>query len=251
MIFLIRVLLYPREAWGERIRTMENKRGVRAIITLLLGALAVCGTVAFAIRATPLEKPDVLADISFAGTFSTADTRYVQISLEWLRDHLPEWSAYVATAKPLIFARDEDLQTRGIVSYAECCYTRGAGAITFGAPLGKWNLYEMPAIPGMPTQQVQFLSVLVHEVTHIRDVRAGRISQPANSRNCIAAEQSARTQELEFVRALTRVPIASNAGARANYRDIVDQQLEIVSENLDDPAWKIACILIYIDEDMP
>ncbi|MBI5651867.1 MAG: hypothetical protein HZC40_15735 [Chloroflexi bacterium] len=221
-----------------------------AIGVLLLGALALFGSVAFAIGATPIQKPDVLADVTFTSTFSNADTRYLQTSLEWLREYLPEWYAYVADAKPFIFARDEELQTRGIISYAKCCYTRDTGAITFGEPLGQWKIDEMPNVPGMQTQQVQFLSVLIHEVTHIRERRKGRI-EAANWQTCIAAEKSANVKELEFARALTRVQIAGDATARANYRQVVDRHLEITQENLDGVSWKIACILTYLDSEGP
>jgi len=193
----------------------------------------------------PAVQPDVLERIVFASSFTDADARYLQTSLSWLREYLPEWYAYVADAKPFIFALDEELEWHGIVSYAECCYDRAAGGITFGEHLGEWTIGEVADIPGFQAQQIQFLSVLVHEVTHIRDVREGRISQPANSRICIAAEQSAKTQELEFARALTRVQISGDANARANYRDIVDKHLDITQENLDDISWKIVCVLMY------
>jgi hypothetical protein len=228
---------------------MKTYFGSRAIIALLLGALALFGTVAFAINATPIGKPDVLADVTFASTFSDADTRYLQTSLEWLRDYLREWYAYVADAKPLNFGFDETQRARGIISYAKCCYTRGTGAITFGAPLGQWNLYAMPTIPGIQAQQVQFLSVLVHEVTHIRDARDGRIGQLTNSSVCIAAEKSANEKELEFARALTRVQISGDATARANYHALVDKHLDITQKNVDSVLWTIVCMLTFMDEE--
>jgi hypothetical protein len=193
----------------------------------------------------PNARPNVLEHITFASTFTDADARYLQTSLEWLREYLPEWYTYVADAKPLLFAQDETQRARGIISYAKCCYTRGTGAITFSAPLGQWNLDEMPAVPGVQAQQVQFLSVLIHEVTHIRDVRAGRFEHARDARTCIAAEQSANDSELAFARALTRVQITGDANARANYRLIADKHLEITQDNAEGVAWKIVCFLMH------
>ena len=222
------------------------------IIILLLGAIALVysGVLAFSVTSTQIHQPDVLAGITFYNSFDDADTAYLRTSLQWLREYLPKWYAYVVEAKPFIFAMDDELQTRRIISYAKCCDSRGAGAITFGEHLGAWSISDVATVEGMQAQQTQFLSVLIHEVTHIRERRDGR-AEAANWRTCIAAEQSANMKELEFARALTRVQISGDANARANYRAIVDKHLDITQENLDGVTWKIVCIMTYLDEEAP
>lgn len=193
----------------------------------------------------PSGQPDVLANIKPAGAFTDADTRYLQISLHWLQDYLPDWYAYVTEAKPFVVSVDEELKQRGMISRATCCTARGTGSITFGGHLGQWHISGVASVEGMQTQQLQFLSVLVHEVTHLRDQRSGRIGEAVDSKSCIAAERSANTKELEFALALTTVQFTGDASARENYRLSVAKHLEITEENVEGVSWKIACILFY------
>ena len=218
-----------------------------AAIVLLLGAIALVysGILGFSVTSTPIRELDVLASVKIASSFSDADTAYLRTSLQWLREYLPEWYAYVNDAKPFTLAMDEDLQTRGILSNAKCCYSRGAGTIAFGERLGQWNISDVALVEGMQAQQIQFLSVLVHEITHIRDLRDGRIGEVVNSNTCIQAERSANTKELEFARALTTVQIAGDVNAQANYHVSVDKHLHLTEDNVDGVSWKIACILFH------
>ncbi|MBI5302790.1 MAG: hypothetical protein HY868_11680 [Chloroflexi bacterium] len=233
---------------AARLSASPSKRLLAIIGLVIFIAIFAANAEAFdRVRFTPLAQPDVFENVTLAGSFTEADARYMQTSLWWLREHLPEWYAYVAEGKPFIFAMDDELQTRRIISYAKCCYSRGAGAITFGEHLGHWNISEVASVPGMQAQQVQFLSVLIHEVTHIRERRDGR-AEAVNWQTCIAAEQSANMKELEFARALTTVRIPGDANTRANYHRIVDQHLEITQEDLDGVSWKIFCILTFTDD---
>lgn len=215
--------------------------GLVVLIAIFAANVGAFGLVTVA----PIEQPNVLANIKIASAFTDADTLYLQTSLQWLRDYLPDWYAYIEEAKPFIFAMDENLLTRGIISHAKCCYSHGAGAITFGEHLGQWKISDAGVVEGIQPQQIQFLSVLIHEVTHIRDLRDGRIERATDARTCIAAEQSANAQELEFVRALTTVQIKGDATTRANYRLAVDKHLEITEENVNGVVWKIFCMLTF------
>ncbi len=215
-----------------------------AFVILIAIFAATAGAFGLATNA-PVEQPDVLANIKTASAFTDADARYLQTSLLWLRDYLPDWYAYVAEAKPFVVSVDEELAQRGMISRATCCTTRGTGAIAFGGHLGQWRISEAARVEGMQTQQPQFLSVLVHEVTHLRDQRSGRIGEAVDSKTCIAAERSANTKELEFARALTTVRITGDASAQENYRLVVTKHLEMTEDYVDGVSWKIACLLFY------
>lgn len=54
----------------------------------------------------------------------------------------------------------------------------------------------------MESRRVTFIGTLVHEVTHLRAQRSGRIAVKADFQSCIAAEKPGLERQLEVKRAL-------------------------------------------------
>lgn len=190
------------------------------------------------------EQADIMDGITLAHSLTNADKRYMRTSMQWLRDFMPEWFAYITEAKPFTMMIDEQLNDRGIISDAKCCYARGMGLLTFGVHFERWPVHDAAQIWGMQPYQIQVLSTLIHEVTHIRDQREGRIEKNINSNTCIAAERSAYAKEVEFARALIKVRLYGDAVGRENYHLVAERQLELSVNNFEGVSWKIACLLM-------
>jgi hypothetical protein len=197
--------------------------------------------------AVSANAADLLNDITFGGESSAADVAYLQNSLRFLRNYLPEWYAYVADAQPLVVSIDEGLDQRGIIAHSKCCGALGEGTITFGVHFERWPARDAAKIQGMQAFQIQVLSTLIHEVTHIRDQRVGSIGRTIDSRTCIVAERSAYAKEGKFARALTGVRFPDAVG-RENYRLVAEKQLEMAVANDEAAWWKIACLLMDAHE---
>lgn len=173
-----------------------------AISMLTVTAAYRTGAVALSSAAmvAPINDLDQLEGIGITGSFTDEDVAYLQDGLRFLRDYVPQWYAFVAGAKPLMLDVNLSLGEGGVAANSKCCDERGHDSITFGDHFRDAS----PDAEGetIRTRQIAFLSTLIHEVTHIRDRRAGRIPAKIDFATCIKSERSAFTQEVEFKRAL-------------------------------------------------
>lgn len=121
--------------------------------------------------------------------------------------------------------------------------------ITFGVHFEHWPVPDAAPIRGIQAPQIQVLSTLIHEATHIRDQREGQIGKNINSNTCIVAERSAYAKEVEFARALTKVRFGDDSFARENYRFITEIQFELAVVNFEGVSRKIACMLSHMNDE--
>ncbi|MBI5301137.1 MAG: hypothetical protein HY868_03295 [Chloroflexi bacterium] len=179
-------------------------------------ATASAAPIPFVSIATLAAPADVLDRITLAGEYTDADVQQLSSSLQLLQKQLPVWSQYIEEAKPLVIAIDLNEGARGRAAIAKCCIAGGRGVITFGFHLG-----QSPDDAGqaLAARQVTFIGTLVHEVTHIRDQRAGRFAPKTDRQSCVAAEKSGLEKQVQVKRALA----ALNLGAA--YQQVLDEQI--------------------------
>jgi len=186
--------------------------------------------------------------ITLAGQTSKQDIAYLQEGLRLLHDHLPQWYTYLAEAKPLVLEVDLEIGRRGVAAKAKCCDVEGVGTITFGDHFGDWGISDEPDDQTFQARQITFLSTLVHEVTHLRDQRAGRLST-LQSVACVEGEKSAMTQEVEFMRALTAVKLGNDLDSSMPYQRAIERQSSIVAGDVNRAAWYFYCSLQHQNEE--
>lgn len=115
-------------------------------------------------------------------------------NLQFLHDHLPVWWQYIGEAKPLALSFDQRLADQGRAAIAKCCEAGLYGVITFGHHFGQLTISTDPDSQTVEARRIAFLATVIHEVTHIRDQRAGRFMARTDRKTCIAAETSAFTK---------------------------------------------------------
>ena len=181
------------------------------------------------VNTAPVSAPaDVLHGITFAGEYTEADVTYLHSSLQLLENQLPGWLPYIESAKPLVLIVDLNEGAHGHAAIAKCCDAQGRGAITFGFHLGQ---SPDDAESVAEAKQAAFLGTLTHEVTHIRDQRAGRFTSKTDYKSCVAAERSGLEKQLEIKRALA----AENPGeafTQALNRQIASETSALKSREL-------------------
>ena len=212
-----------------------------ASILILLIAIALINVAALS---APPTQPDLFAGITFAGSTNDADRAYLQTSLGFLRDTLPDWYAYIVQAEPFVLSVGQTENADWVAADSMCCDDRGNGMITFEDHFDRVIASSDPSDQTNQAKQVAFLSTLIHEVTHVYDYRAGRIPSKIDAATCIASEGSAYAKEFEFKRAIAS---ANFADARAGelYRRAVEKQLAADEEAFNGNFWKLYCILAH------
>lgn len=120
-------------------------------------------------------------------------------------------------AKPLTFSIDLNEGAHGRAAIAKCCDAQGRGVITFGFQLG-----QSPDDAGQTVEakQVAFIGTFVHEVTHIRDQRAGRFTSKTDYKSCVAAEKSGLEKQLQVKQALASIELVDA------FQQALDQQIK-------------------------
>ncbi|MGE5265199.1 MAG: hypothetical protein ACM3S0_17600 [Acidobacteriota bacterium] len=103
---------------------------------------------------------------------------------------------------------------QGRQATAVCCDANGSGTITFGHHLGHSVDADTPE-----AQQVMFVGTLIHEVTHVRDQREGRLAAKTDRKSCVAVEKPGLEKQLEVKRAL------AVAGLSDGYRQALEGQI--------------------------
>lgn len=197
-------------------------------LTILLVVVQVISLTAVIHRdalASPANEPAPLQGIVFAGSFTDDDVTYLRDNLQFLHDQLPQWWEYIEDAKPLVFAIDLTEGAHGRAAIAKCCLG-GRGVITFGHHFGTLVDSDDPASQTPEARRLTFLVTLVHEVTHIRDQRAGRFLQKTDRKSCVATESSAFTKQLEFEQDLTTIILSDSPASAQLYQTRLDQQIK-------------------------
>ena len=217
-----------------------------AVIVLLLGAIALVysGALAFSVVSAPIHEPDLLAGITLADSFDETDAAYLQTSLRWLRDYLPEWYAYMNEAKPFIVSIGQTDNVGWSAANSTCCDEQGNGQITFDDHLDSLAASDGAKDQSPPARQVLFLSMLIHEATHLRDHRAGRIPAKIDAAACIATEGAAYVKEFEFKRAMASAKMDDNHSSEL-YRRAAERQLIGDEQQFSNNFWKLYCILAH------
>ncbi len=205
------------------------KTGLKiAVVTLTIAAaLGVSNTTVLA------ASPDLLTGITLDSSLSVADVAYLQTSLQFLHDRLPDWAQYIEEAKPFSLTVNVDEGAHGHAAIAKCCDPQGHGSIKFGFHFGQSpdDAGETPE-----ARQVAFLGTLVHEVTHIRDQRAGRFTTKTDRKSCVAAEKSGLEKQLEVKRTMAAENLG-DAFAQELGQQIADEAGALKSREL----WDMYC----------
>ncbi len=134
---------------------------------------------------------------------------------------------------------------RGLAARSICCDERDSASVTFGDHFGDWSADAQDQSP--QARQITFLSTLIHESTHIRDRRAGRVSEKVGYVECVTTERTAFTQEVEFKRALlstgTSVP-----GLDELWRASLHRQIDVEASALEGNAVNLYCLPVALRE---
>lgn len=162
----------------------------------------------------PVNVSDLLTRITLHPSLLPEDVTYLETTLQMLHDQLPEWSQYVEDAKPFTLIVDTHQGDQGREAIAVCCDGNGSGTITFGHHLG----HSVDADTA-EAQRVTFVGTLIHEITHIRDQRAGRGSK-TNFKSCVVVEKPGLEMQLQVKQALGSVNLGDN------YRQALEQQIK-------------------------
>lgn len=182
--------------------------------------------------ASPANAPDLLEGITFAGQFSDDDLAYLTESLQMLRDGQPAWWNYIAEAKPLTLSIDLNEGAHGRAAIAKCCLSDGRGMITFGFHLGQMMDSTDSDSQTPEARRIAFLATLVHEVTHIRDQRAGKFLTKTDYKSCVAAEKSGLEKQLEFQQDFALVSLGDTPASAQIYQIRLAQQIRSESAAL-------------------
>lgn len=220
------------------------KLSVSIIIVLSTLGLLIAEAPAFATISPAANDSALLSGIRFAGTASDADVSYLQNSLRFLHVYLPEWYSYVSEAKPFVLSIGQTNDEGWVAANSTCCDVQGNGMMTFDDHLGFFMASNDPDDQTAEARRVAFLSVLIHEVTHLRDYRAGRMQAKMDATACIATEGAAYTKEFEFKQALVSVRF-ENSRTRENYRAAAKRQFEAEEKQFNSKFWKLYCIIAH------
>jgi hypothetical protein len=205
------------------------------ITSLVLAALAVAAR--SPAHATPEVAPannirivansaNVLQDVTFAGMFNDDDAAYLRESLELLRDKMPTWEQYVEEAKPFLIAIDLTEGAHGRAAIAKCCLAGNRGQITFGDHLGRLTDSTDPDSQSPEARRITFLATFAHEVTHLRDQRAGHYLSKTDWKSCVAAERSGLEKQLVFQQDALTAALGDTPAATQVYRLRLQQNVQ-------------------------
>lgn len=203
-----------------------------AILVMLLSAVSGTNVTA--------AEPDLLAGITFEGAVNDADVAYLRDSLQMLRDQLPSWWQHVVDAKPFILSLDLAEGARGRAAIAKCCDARGYGSITFGHHFGALAASDDAGSQSVEARRITFLGLLIHEITHVRDQRAGRFAARTDRKTCVAEESSGLSKQLEFKQDAAAVTLFTSPSA--GFQPWLGKQIQDETNDLRDRAfWDLYC----------
>lgn len=207
-------------------------------LAILIVLFVVCAGVVEATR----DHPNVLEQIALEGTLANSDAVLLQNDLIWLRDNLPQWYQYVVDAKPFTLSIDPEWGTRGIAANTKCCDRHGNGTIIFSERFGEIAVSSEAEDQTFEAKRIEFLSTLIHEVTHVRDKRSGDVSESMGFASCVKGEQSAYGKELEFKHAVASLAPGDPARSTQRYRQVVARHLADEDSAFNRKLWVMICL---------
>jgi hypothetical protein len=114
--------------------------------------------------------------------------------------------------------------------------------ITFGQHFGQLTVSTDPASQTAEARRIAFLGLLAHEVTHLRDQRAGRFTVRKDYSTCVAAERGGLSQQLAIERDLASVNWSAEGGSGEIYRTRLAQVIAVESKALSSrETWNAYC----------
>ena len=221
-------------------RSSNQNVGIFVIVGLII-----IGATAFAVVPFSTPQPDLLTGITFANSVTDADRVYLQTSLQILHDNLPEWYEYIAQSKPFALSVGNTGNSDWVAAETLCCDERGIGFLIFEDHFNR-------IVPGdsndqtVEANQIAFLSTLIHELTHLRQYRAGQIPTNLDAATCIMSEGAAYTKEFEFKHAIVDARFGDSRLGEL-YRQAAEGQLVDDDEQFNTNSWKVYCILAHLN----
>lgn len=178
--------------------------------------------------AEPPKPVATVQEIPLYGEFTQGDATYLGDSLTLLCTRLPKWDEYVRGAKPFRVFLNPSIKERNALATASCCDFNVYGRIDFVD-----HFVRLPSGPldTPEATRLNLMATLVHETTHVLDARARRI-HGFGLEGCIAAERSAYTKELEFLRDSAQVRWSDLGDTEQNYHAAIDEEISDISERL-------------------
>lgn len=152
--------------------------------------------------------------------FNRADVAYYENALRWLHENMPDWYDYFLAQRPLEIYRDASLP---FVSDGICCRTRNGdstfGRIRFRDGLANWTSDSFPGAAHDALARWSFLTLLIHEATHVRDLRLRRFeltAMPGGMRDCV---MHISTDEIEvlFSQHASQIRISADDSTQREY----------------------------------
>ncbi len=166
--------------------------------------------------------------------FNRADIAYFENALAWLRENMPDWYDYFLAQRPLEIYHDGSLP---FVSDAICCRTRegkaGIGRIRIRDHLSVWTQDAFPGASHDALARWSLLTLLIHEITHVRDLRLNRFDLqaiPLGMRDCVV-HLSADEIEIQFSQHAAQVRISPSELTQQEYVATIEEFYRDVQEN--------------------
>ncbi|MBI5031353.1 MAG: hypothetical protein HZB51_12555 [Chloroflexi bacterium] len=221
-------------------RSSNQNVGIFVIVGLII-----VGATAFAAVPFSTPQPDGLTGITFANSVTDADRMYLQTSLQLLQDNLPEWYDYVIQTKPFALSVGNTTDSDWVAAEAVCCDERGNGFITFEDHFDRVATSDS-SDQTTEANRIAFSSMLIHELTHLRDYRAGHMPARMDAATCITSEGAAYAKEFEFKRAVVKTRFSDMRSGEL-YRQAAEKQLVDDEEQFNTNFWKLYCILTHFN----
>ncbi len=145
------------------------------------------------------QLTDSVQDIALYN-FNATDAAFFKTAVNWLAENMPTWYAYLLAQRPFEVHRDASLP---FLSDGICCRTRNGeptfGRIRFRDHLADWTRDAFPGAAHDALTRWSFLTTLIHEATHVRDLRTNRFNLnavPTGMRDCV---MHISTDEIEIL----------------------------------------------------
>lgn len=186
-------------------------------------------------RVEPVTELAAIVNEVALYNFNSLDVAYFENALTWLADKMPGWHEYFLAQRPLEIYRDASLP---FVSDGVCCRTRNAnanlGRIRFRDHLANWTRDSFPGASHDALARWSLLTLLIHEATHVRDLRTDRFqlgSVPSGMRDCV---MHISTDEIEvlFSKQAAGVTISPSALTQSEYTATIENFYQDIENRL-------------------
>lgn len=179
--------------------------------------------------------------------FDPPDAAYMSDALAWLKENLPAWNDYFLKQRPMEIYRDGSLP---FLSDGVCCLTRDGdstvGRIRFRDHFANWTSDAFPGASHDALARWSFLTTLIHESTHVRDLRLDRFdlnAVPDGLRDCVM-HISTDEIEIEFSQQAAAVKISPSPVTQKAYAGTIREFFQDV-QNRVMPARQKSCGQYY------